>query len=94
MVSDRDVTESGHGGSPESTGTETHSDREPPLCLNTKKCSRKKLYLSDCSHTEKDKDIVLLSGCKKKRDADKQKVNFLTLENNGATADSRDGQTA
>jgi hypothetical protein len=35
-----------------------------------------------------------LSEYKKKRDADKNKANFKTLDNNGATADNRDGQTA
>jgi hypothetical protein len=35
-----------------------------------------------------------LSEYKKKRDADKKKANFKTLDNNGATADNRDGQTA
>jgi hypothetical protein len=50
--------------------------------------------LSDCPLTEKDKAIVLLSEYKKKRDADKKKVNFKTLGNNRATAENRDGQTA
>jgi hypothetical protein len=36
----------------------------------------------------------LLSKYKKKRDADKKKANLKTLGNNGATADSRYGQTA
>jgi hypothetical protein len=35
-----------------------------------------------------------LSEYKKKRDADKKKENFKTLDNNGATADNRDGKTA
>jgi hypothetical protein len=35
-----------------------------------------------------------LSEYKKKRDADKKKANFKTLGNNGATSESRDGQTA
>jgi hypothetical protein len=38
--------------------------------------------------------MVLLSEYKKKRDADKEKANFKTLGNNGATSDNRDGQTA
>jgi hypothetical protein len=50
--------------------------------------------LSDCTHTGKDKDIVLFSEYKKKRDADKKKTNFKTLGNSGATADNRDDQTA
>jgi hypothetical protein len=37
--SDRDRTTSGHGRSSESTGTEKQSAREPPPCLNTKKCA-------------------------------------------------------
>jgi hypothetical protein len=35
-----------------------------------------------------------LSENKKKRDADKKKANFKTLGNNGATSETRDGQTA
>jgi hypothetical protein len=35
-----------------------------------------------------------LSEYKKKRDAGKKKAGFKTLDNNGASADSRDGQTA
>jgi hypothetical protein len=50
--------------------------------------------LSDCTHTGKDEAIVLLSEYKKKRDADKKKANFKTLGNNGATSETRDGQTA
>jgi hypothetical protein len=50
--------------------------------------------LSDCPHTGKVKDMVLLSEYKKKRDTDKKKANFKTLGINGATADIRDGQTA
>jgi hypothetical protein len=38
--------------------------------------------------------MVLLSEYKKKRDADKKKVYFKTLGNNGVAADIRDGQTA
>jgi hypothetical protein len=38
--------------------------------------------------------MVLLSEYKKKRDADKKKANFMTLGNNGATSENRDGQTA
>jgi hypothetical protein len=86
-VSDRDRTKSGHGKSSDSTGTGNQSAREPPPCLNTKKCAGEKHYLSDCPHTWKNDDIVLLSEHKKKE-------NFKTLSNNGATADNRDGQTA
>jgi hypothetical protein len=50
--------------------------------------------LSDCPHTGKDEAIVLLSEYKKKRDGDKKKANFQTLNNNRATDDNRDGQTA
>jgi hypothetical protein len=35
-----------------------------------------------------------MSEYKKKRDGDKEKANFKTLGNNGATADNRNGQTA
>jgi hypothetical protein len=38
--------------------------------------------------------MVLLSEYKKTRDADKKKANFKTLDNNGATSENRDGQTA
>jgi hypothetical protein len=75
-------------------GTGKQSAREPPHCLNTKKCAGEKHYLSDCPHTGKDEAIVLLSEYKKKRDADKKKANFKTLGNNGATSENRDGQTA
>jgi hypothetical protein len=91
---DRDRTRSGHGRSLESTGTGKQLVREPPPCLNTKKCAGEKHYLSDCPHTGKDKAMVLLSEYKKKRDADKKKANFKTLGNNRATNDNRDGQTA
>jgi hypothetical protein len=50
-ASDRDRTKSGHGRSLESTGTGKQSVREPPPCLNTKKCAGEKHYLSDCPHT-------------------------------------------
>jgi hypothetical protein len=70
------------------------SAREPPPCLNTKKCAGRKHYLSDCPHTGKDEAIVLLSEYKKKGDTDNKKANFKTLGNNGSTADDRDGQTA
>jgi hypothetical protein len=58
---DRDRTKSGHGRSTNSTGTGKQSAREPPPCLNTKKCSGEKHYLSDCPHTGKDDALVLLS---------------------------------
>jgi hypothetical protein len=93
-ASDRDRTKSGHERSSESTGTGKQSAREPPPCLNTKKCSGEKHYLSDCPHTGKDEAMALLSEYKKKRDADKKKANFKTLGNNGATSENRDGQTA
>jgi hypothetical protein len=38
--------------------------------------------------------MVLLSEYKKKRDADKKKVNFKILGNNRATTENRGGQTA
>jgi hypothetical protein len=51
--------------------------------------------LSDCLHTEKEEEaIVLLSEYKKKRDADKKEANYKTLGNNGATAHKKDGQSA
>jgi hypothetical protein len=93
-ASDCDRTKSGHGRSSDATGTGKKSAREPPPCLNTKKCAGEKHYLSDCPQTGKDEAIVLLSEYKKNRDADKKKANFKTLGNNGATADNRDGQTA
>jgi hypothetical protein len=59
-ASDRDRTNSGHGRSSESTGTGKQSAREPPPCLNTKKCAGEKHNLSDCPHTGRDEAIVLL----------------------------------
>jgi hypothetical protein len=93
-ASDRDRTKTGHGRSSDSTGIEKQSAREPPPCLNTKKCAGEKHFLSDCLGTGMHEEIVLLSEYKKKRDADKKKANFITLGNSGATADNRDGQTA
>jgi hypothetical protein len=93
-ASDRDRTMSGHGRSSDSTGSRNQSVREPPPCLNTKKCAGKKHYLSDCPHTGKNEAIVLLSKYKKKRDAVKKRENFKTLGNNGAASDNRDGQTS
>jgi hypothetical protein len=93
-VSDRDRTKSGHGRSPNSTGSGNQLPQEPPHCLNTKKCAGEKHYLSDCPQTRKDGAIVLLSEYKNKRDADKKEANLKTLGNNGATSDNRDGQTA
>jgi hypothetical protein len=93
-ASDRDRTKSGNGRSSDSTDTGTKSDREPPPCLNTKKCAGEKLYLSDCPHTGNDKAIGLLSEYKKERGADKKEANFKTLGNNRATEDNRDDQTA
>jgi hypothetical protein len=90
-ASDRDRTKPGHGRSSESTGTGKQSAREPPPCLNTKKCAGEKHYLSDCPHTGRDEAMVLLSDYKKKRDVDKKKANFKTLGNNGATSENRDG---
>jgi hypothetical protein len=58
---DRDRTKTGHGRPSDSTGTGKKSALEPSPCLNTKKNAGKKHYLSDCPHTEKDEDIVLLS---------------------------------
>jgi hypothetical protein len=68
--------------------------REPPPCLNTKKCAGEKHYFSDCPHTVKDESMALLPEYKKKRDADKKKANFKTLGNNKATSETRGGQTA
>jgi hypothetical protein len=68
--------------------------REPPPCLNTKKCAGEKHFLSDCPHTGKDEALVLLSEYKKTRDADKKNANFKILGNNRATTENRDGQTA
>jgi hypothetical protein len=76
MASDRDRTKSGHRRSSDSTGTGKQSSREPPPCLNTKKCAGEKHYLSDCLHTGKDEAMTLLSEYKKKRDADKKMANF------------------
>jgi hypothetical protein len=84
-ASDRDRTKSGHGRSSESTGTGKKSTREPPPCLNTKKCAGEKHYFSDCPHTGKDEAMALLSEYKKK-------ANSRTLGNNRATAENRDGQ--
>jgi hypothetical protein len=92
-ASDRDRTKSGHGRSPDSTGFEKQSAWEPPPSLNTMKCAGEKHYLSDCPHTGKDEEIVLLSEYKKKKDADKKKANFKTLGNNRATSANRDCQT-
>jgi hypothetical protein len=93
-ASDRDRTKSGHGRSSDSTGSGKQSAREPSPCLNTKKCEGEKHYLADYHHTGKHEAIILLSECKKKRDADKKKANFKTLGKNRATTDNRDGQTA
>jgi hypothetical protein len=41
-ASDRDRTKSGHERSSDSTGTGKQSAREPPPCLNTKKCAGEK----------------------------------------------------
>jgi hypothetical protein len=60
-ASDRDRTKSGHGRSSDSTGNCMQSAREPPPCLNTKKCAGETHYLSDCPQTGKDEAIVLLS---------------------------------
>jgi hypothetical protein len=76
------------------TGTGKQSSREPPPCLNTKKCAGEKHYLPDCPHIEKDEAMVLLFEFKKKRDANKKKANFKTLSDNRATSDNRVGQTA
>jgi hypothetical protein len=70
-ASDRDRTKSGHGRSSDSVGTGKQSAREPPPCLNTKKCAGEKHYLPGCPHTGNDEAIVLLSEYKKKKDADK-----------------------
>jgi hypothetical protein len=90
----RGRTKSGHGRSSDATGTGKQSAREPPPCLNTKKCSGEKNYLFVCPHTGKDKAIVLLSKYKRNKDADMKKANFKTLGNNRTTSENRDGQTA
>jgi hypothetical protein len=64
--SDRERTKSGHGRSSESTGAGKQSAREPPPCLNTKKCADEKHKLSDCPHTGKDEAMALLSEYKKR----------------------------
>jgi hypothetical protein len=61
MASDRDRTKSGHGRLSDATGIGKQSAKEPPPCLNTKKCAGEKHYLSDSPHTGKDEAIVLLS---------------------------------
>jgi hypothetical protein len=93
-ASDRDRIKSGHGRSKDSTGTWKQSARETPPFLDTNKCAGEKHNLSDCPHTGKDEDMVLLSEYKKKRNADKKKANFKTLGNSRATTENRDGQTA
>jgi hypothetical protein len=93
-ASDRDRSKSGHERSLDSTGTGKQSAREPPPCLNTKKCAGERHYLSECPHTGKKEASVLLPEYKMKSDADKKRANFKTFGNNGATADNRDGQTA
>jgi hypothetical protein len=93
-ASDSNRTKSGYGRSSDSTDTGKQSAREPPPCLNTKKCADEKHYLSDCPHSGRYEAIVLLFEYKKKRDADKKKANFKTLGNNKATDDNKDGQTA
>jgi hypothetical protein len=65
-ASDLDRTKSGHERSMDSTGSGNQSDREPPPCLNTKKCAGAKHNLSDCPQTGNDEAIVLLSEYKKK----------------------------
>jgi hypothetical protein len=65
-MSDRDRTKSGHGRSSDSSGTGKESTREPPPCLNAKKCAFEKHYLSDCSLTSKDEGISMLAEYKKK----------------------------
>jgi hypothetical protein len=54
-ASDHDRTKSGHARSSDSTGSEKKSAREPPPCLNTKKCAGEKHYLFDCPHSERTK---------------------------------------
>jgi hypothetical protein len=80
-ASDRDRTKSGHVRSSESTSTGKQSAREPPPCLNTKKCAGEKHFLSDCPHTGKNEAMAVFSEYKKKRDADKKKANFKSLGN-------------
>jgi hypothetical protein len=61
-ASDRDRTKSGQGRSSDSMGTGKQSAREPPPCLNTKKCAGEKHFLSDCPHLTLEK-TKLLSCC-------------------------------
>jgi hypothetical protein len=86
-ASHRDRTKSGHGRSSDATGTGKQSAREPPPCLNTKKCAGEKHYLSDCPHNGKDEAMVQLV-------ENKKRANFKNLGNNRATDNNRDGQTA
>jgi hypothetical protein len=50
-ASDRDRTKSGHGRSSDSIGTGKQSAREPPPCLNTKKCAGEKHCLYSAART-------------------------------------------
>jgi hypothetical protein len=84
----------GYGRSSDSAGIGNQSAREPPPCLNTKKCAGEKHNLSDCLHTGKDEAMALLSEYKKKRDADKKMANFKSFGNNRAPTENRDAQTA
>jgi hypothetical protein len=78
-ASDRDRTMSGHGRSLDSTGTGRQSARDPPPCLNTKKCAGEKNYLSDCLHTGRDESIGLLSEHQKKREMPTRRRQTLRL---------------
>jgi Holliday junction resolvasome RuvABC DNA-binding subunit len=80
--------------SSESTGTGKESARDPPPCLNTKKCAGETHYLSDCPQTGKDEAMVLLPEYKKKWEANKKEASFKTLGNNIATTENMDVQTA
>jgi hypothetical protein len=55
-----------YGRSSESTDPGKQSVREPPPCLNTKKCAGEKHYLSDCPHSGKDDTMYLLSSTRKR----------------------------
>jgi hypothetical protein len=94
MKSDRGRTITSNGTSSDSSGTGKQSTWESLLSLDTKKCAGQKHCFLDCSHTSKDKAIVMLAEYKKKRNADKKKANLKTLGRNREKPDNRDDHTA
>jgi hypothetical protein len=91
-ASDRDRTKSGHGRSSDEMGTRKQSAREPPPCLNTKKCAGERHYLFDYPHTEKDEAIVLLSEYKKREMPTRRRQNsklWATTEQRRTTEKAR-----